>query len=311
MDFMSVGSINTYIKNMDMQIKWQQNQKTGNYKPAEKTEKYRSVDEWVSSQQNRADEEKEKENNQLNEIKKKYSYGKTLTQQELRYLQTRDPAAYARIQSAEAAGRIYECELRSCRTKDDVQRYKMAHVASSLSSVKSIMNDTSMSLEEKLEKITTERRKMSAVNKAENEFIRRGDYARLPSMAEKLKAERDMKRAKEEEARAAREKRAEKKERAAAAREKRKAEEERLEQLRQKKKAEREGKSVTKTKKPRLKKSRKRFRIKKPVFTTQQAANTYEARKVRAANARADYATSKSCPACSGSDTGKHLDVKA
>ncbi|MCH5193994.1 MAG: hypothetical protein J1F11_08545 [Oscillospiraceae bacterium] len=320
MDIMSC-SINSYLKNMDMQFKWQQNQASGNYRPSvqnTQAAKYRTVDEWVGAQREKSDDDEEKKNKQLNEIKNKYLSGKVLTQKEKNYLQINDPAAYARMQAAETAGKIYENQLMTCRTKDDVNRYKMSHCGSALSNIKSIMSDRSMSQEEKLNAVMTEKKKMDAVNKAEWEFIKRGDYARLPSMAEKMKAERDMRRAKAEEAREAREKeaakKAEREEWAARAREKREAEKARREEKRQEKKAERDAhaKSVIRKRKiKRLSKSRKKMRFKKARFTTQQAANTYEARKVRNANARAAAARSYISSSNASADTGKSLDVSA
>ena len=320
MDFMSAGSLNNYLKNMDMQFKWMQKQITGNYRPTEQNlqkAKYRNFDEWVGAQQEAAEENEDKKNKQLNDIKNKYSSGKTLTLQEQRYLQINDPAEYARMQAAETAGKIYENQLMTCRTKDEVNRYKMSYCAQSLSNIKSIMNNRSMTLEERLEAVKTERKKMEAVNKAEWEFIKRGDYARLPSLAEKMKAERDMKRAEAEEARAKREKEAEKKARreelAEKAREKREEEKARLEKKRLEKKAERTGKKVIMPKKrvKRLSRSKKKVRYKKARFTTQQAANTYEARKVRSANARAAAARSYISGSDAAQDTGKSLDVSA
>ena len=323
MDFMSC-SINSYIKNLDMQQKWQQNQKAGVIKAAdaEKTEKYKTADEWVSSQQKKAEEAEEKKNKQLNEIKNKYSNGGMLTQKEKRYLQMNDPATYAQMQAAEAERRIYEYELRCCLTKEDLHRYKMTHLAQAMGNVKSIMNDKSMSLEKKLEAIVGEKKKVDAVNAAERDFVKRGDYARLPSQAEKLKAERDMRRAKAEERRVAKEKeaerRAERKAEAEAARQERKAREARLEQLRAEKKAEKEGVNKTvivKKKRPpaRLKKPKKNTRLKRARYTTHQAANTYEAKKVRNASARAAYARAYLSPSgiTSSSDTEKSLDVTA
>lgn len=293
---------------MDMQLKWQQRQNEG---------RFTSAKDWLEDQKKKADEAEERKNQRVNEIMNKYSTGAKLTQKELRYLQTRNPAAYARIQAAEAERRIYEKELQSCRTKDEFQRYKMTHLVQSLSNVKAAMNDPSMPVEKKLEAVMGEKRKIDEVNKAEKEFIQRGDYARLPSQAEKMKAERDMKRAKEEELRAAKEKEAEKKEQAEAVREKNAADKARREQLRQERKAERESqdhhnkKSVRKKRVTSLSKSRKKTRFKKARYTASQAQNTYEARKIRRANARASFARSYLCPSGITADKGTSLDVTA
>lgn len=290
-------SVNSYLKNMDMQNKWEQKQRTGNYK----ADGIKSASEWAEKQRDTF-EKKERENDRdtvLDSIKNKAAYGGYLTASELQYLKSKDEAAYQRAVTAENERKIYEHELRMCRTKEDVQRYKMHHTAYSAERVKSAVNDASMSDDEKLDSVMGEFQRMSAVNKAERDFIRSGEYSKLPSQAEKLKAERDLKRAQKEESRAAAEKRAEKKaeakERAEKARQKRKEE-----------KAKTEGKKVRS-----LSKKKRKFKAKKAKYTTAQAQNTNEARKVRRANAKADYEMTKGYEAravIAGSSGG--LDIK-
>ncbi len=290
-------SVNSYLKNMDMQNKWEQKQRTGNYK----ADGIKSASEWAEKQRDTF-EKKERENDRdtvLDSIKNKAAYGGYLTASELQYLKSKDEAAYQRAVTAENERKIYEHELRMCRTKEDVQRYKMHHTAYSAERVKSAVNDASMSEDEKLDSVMGEFQRMSAVNKAERDFIRSGEYSKLPSQAEKLKAERDLKRAQKEESRAAAEKRAEKKaeakERAEKARQKRKEE-----------KAKAEGKKVRS-----LSKKKRKFKAKKAKYTTAQAQNTNEARKVRRANAKADYEMTKGYEAravIAGSSGG--LDIK-
>lgn len=290
-------SVNSYLKNMDMQNKWEQKQRTGNYK----ADGIKSASEWAEKQRDTF-EKKERENDRdtvLDSIKNKAAYGGYLTASELQYLKSKDEAAYQRAVTAENERKIYEHELRMCRTKEDVQRYKMHHTAYSAERVKSAVNDASMSEDEKLDSVMGEFQRMSAVNKAERDFIRSGEYSKLPSQAEKLKAERDLKRARKEESRAAAEKRAEKKaeakERAEKARQKRKEE-----------KAKAEGKKVRS-----LSKKKRKFKAKKAKYTTAQAQNTNEARKVRRANAKADYEMTKGYEAravIAGSSGG--LDIK-
>lgn len=295
-------SVNSYLKNMDMQKKWEQKQRTGNYK----ADGIKTAGEWVEKQRDTFEKkEQEKENDTvLDSIKKKMYGGGYLSASELQYLRSKDEAAYQRTVTAENEGKIYEHELRMCRTKEDVQKFKMHHLVYSYDRVKSAMSDPSMSEDDKLDSVMGEFQRTSAVNKAERDFVRSGEYSRLPSQAEKLKAERDLKRAAKEESRARAEKRAEKKAEA----------EEHTEKAKQKRKEEKaraEGKKVR-----RLSKKKRRFKAKKARYTTAQAQNTNEARKVRRANAKADYEQTRvfAARAAISGDTGKisqSLDVRA
>lgn len=295
-------SVNSYLKNMDMQNKWEQKQRTGNYK----ADGIKTAGEWAEKRRDTF-EKKKSENDKdqvLDSIRNKAAYGGYLTASELKYLQSRDEAAYQRAVTAENERKIYEHELRMCRTKEDVQKFKMHHTAYSAERVKSAVNDASMSDDDKLDSVMGEFQRMSAVNKAERDFVRSGEYSRLPSQAEKLKAERDLKRAAKEESRAKAEKRAEKKSEA----------EEHAEKAKQKRKEEKaraEGKKVRK-----LSKKKRKFKAKKARYTTAQAQNTNEARKVRRANAKADYEMTRAfaARAAIAGDSGsasKGLDARA
>lgn len=279
----SMYSVNSYLKNMDMQKKWEQKQRTGNYK----ADGIKTASEWIEKQKDtfkkkEQEREKAKENDQvLNSIKDKVARGGMLTASELRYLKSKDEATYQRAVVAENERKIYEHELRMCRTKEDVQKFKMHHLAYAANRVSSAMNSSSMSDDEKLEAVMGDYQRMSAINKAERDFIRSGEYSRLPSQAEKLKAERDLRRAQKEESRAAAEKRAEKKAQAEESAEK-------ARRKREETKARAEGKKVKG-----ISKKKRKFKAKKAKYTTAQAQNTNEARKVRRANARADYEMTK------------------
>lgn len=300
LDIMStdIYSVNSYLKNMDMQNKWEQKQRTGSYS----ADGIKTASEWVEKQRDTFKKsDREKDNDAvLDSIKKKASYGGRLTSSELKYLQSKDEIAYQQAVAAENERKIYEHELRMCRTKEDVWRYKMNHTVHAAERVKSAMSDPSMSQDDKLSAVMGDHQRMSAVNAAERDFVRSGEYSRLPSQAEKLKAERDLKRAAKEESRAAAEKRAEKKAEQAERAEKAK-------QKRAEEKAKAEGKKVKK-----LDKKKRKFKAKKAKYTTAQAQNTAEAKKIRSANARADYeATRGYALRAAIAGDGKSLDVRA
>lgn len=311
----SVYSVNNYLKNMDMQNKWEHKQRTGNYA----SDGIKTASEWAASERAAArrdvfekkaykqepEQEQAPDKDEILEIiKNKLSSGGWLTESEMRYAESKDKALFQQAVTAENERKIYEHELRMCRTKEDVHKFKMNHTAYSAERLKSAVTDPSKSDEEKMEAAIGELNRMSAVNRAERDFVRSGEYSRLPSQAEKLKAERDLRRAKKEESRAAAEKRAEKKAEA----------KERAEKARQKRKEERaklQGKKVTK-----LNKKKKKFKAKKARYTTAQALNTAEAKKVRRANAKADYEmtrcyAARAAIAGNSDSSSKSLDVTA
>ena len=296
-DFASIGSVNNYLKNMGMQQNWNRKQQTGSFQP----DGTKTVSQWVEKQKQSIKEAKKepKEDKLLNDIKNKLSSGGRLLDSELKYLQKNDFETYKQAKAAETERNTYERELRMCRTKEDVQKYKMAHTASALENVKSAMNSGG-SKEDKLKAVMGEQQKMSAINAAEKAFVKSGEYSKLPSQAEKLKAERDLRRAKKEESRAAAEKRKEKK----AAEQ---AHAEKLRQKREEQKARLEGKKRVK----RLKKNKK-FKASKAKYTTAQALNTAEAKKVRRANAKAAYEeSSMGIVRAFISSAAKDMDIRA
>lgn len=270
MDFTTIGSVNNYIKNFDMQQKWKHRQRTGNYAADGK----KTMSEWLETQKNYVsanNPREDKDSRTMAEITNKLSAGERLTPSEMSYLAHKNPTMYKYAKSVESERDAYEQALKRCRTKDDVYKLRVSYAARAVSSVKSAMNNSSIPKEQKLEAVSYERAKMAAIDKAEKDFVKSGGYSRLPTNAERFKAERDLKKAREEERLAAKEKKAEEEERREAAAEKKASD------------------SKNKTEKT-AKKKRRAVRLKKARFTVKQAENTYEARKVRRANASAAYA---------------------
>lgn len=272
MDLTSINSLNNYIKSMDMQQKWQQKKKTGSFSPDKK-----APDEWIEEQKKKLSEnpdaETKRKDKTLTGIMTKLSSGRRLTPAEMRYLQVKDPASYIKAQSVESERAAYERQLKTCRTKDDVHRYKMAHAASALSAVNAAMNDPHMSAEEKFEAVMHIKHKMNAVEKETVKFVKSGDYAALPSDRERIKAHKDMERAKKEERRC---------------------------------------REANKQAEIQPRKEKRKYRKKeKPKYTTQQAQNTREARKVRRACAKAAYEESRNAMISMITSSSKNVDVKA
>jgi hypothetical protein len=197
MIFFTVQSLNVYTRNMEMQMKWQKKQDTSDFTAdgSMKLDNDLTRRQAEEIRQSRADG-----SDQLSkQIDLKLNSGQKLTAEEMDYLRKHDPQAYQRVKSIEAEQKNYENELKKCKTKEEVERVKMAHTATSLNAVNSIMNNPVIPEEKKFELVMHEHRKNQAFQASTQEFVESGEYEKLPTEAERLKAEKDLKEAEERE----------------------------------------------------------------------------------------------------------------
>lgn len=197
MEFAYLGSINSYIKNGEMQKKWNMKKSTNNF-AADGT---LSIGEWIKKQTEKTDsfslndDNTDKSDERLNDIHNKLYCGKKLTLDEEQYLQKKDPIAYRQLKASEAEQKSYEEELKRCRTKEEVSRVRMAHTASSLSVVNSVKNNPNIPEGQKLALVAGELQKIKALDKITEKFVKSDKYAKLPTDNEKLEAEKLLKKA--------------------------------------------------------------------------------------------------------------------
>lgn len=196
MNFFAIRNMNSYTKNMEMQMKWQKKKTTGDFTADGSTKMYDPI---------RKQAEEIRKSNQdgskklAAQIDMKLQSGKKLTPEEMEYLQKKDPQKYQKIKAMEAEQKNYEQELKRCKTKEEVQRVRMTHTAASLDAVNEIKNNPVIPEGKKFELIMEEHYKSKALETSTNEFVESGKYAALPTEAEKAQAEKDLKEAKEEE----------------------------------------------------------------------------------------------------------------
>ena len=197
MNFFTVQSLNAYTRNMEMQMKWQKKQDTSDFTS---DGSMKLSDDPTRRQAEEIRKSREDGSDQLaKQIDLKLNSGQKLTAEEMDYLRKHDPQAYQKVKSIEAEQKNYENELKKCKTKEEVERVKMAHTATSLSAVNSIMNNPVIPEEKKFELVMQEHRKNQALQTTAQEFVESGEYAKLPTEAERLKAEKDLQEAKEKE----------------------------------------------------------------------------------------------------------------
>lgn len=197
MNFFTVQSLNTYTRNMEMQMKWQKKKESNDFTADGSTH----MEPWMRQAEEIRKSSADGSAKMANQIDLKLNSGKKLTAEEMDYLKKHDPQKYQRVKQIEAEQESYEKELKRCKTKDEVQRVRMAHTASSLNAVNSIKNNPVIPEEKKLELIMQEHRKHMALEESTREFVESGKYAKLPTEEERLKAEKDLKEVEEAELR--------------------------------------------------------------------------------------------------------------
>jgi hypothetical protein len=186
----------SYTKNLEMQMKWQKKKTTGDFTADGSTK----LGDPVRQQAEEIRKSRKDGSSKLSaQIDLKLQSGKKLTAEEMDYLQKTDPQKYQKIKAMEAEQENYEKELKRCKTKEEVQRVRMTHTATSLNAVNSIMNNPVIPEEKKFELIMQEHYKHMALETSTQEFVESGRYAALPTEAEKAKAEKDLEEAKKAE----------------------------------------------------------------------------------------------------------------
>lgn len=200
MDFSFVGSVNSYVKSGEMLRKWNLKRSTGNFE-ADGT---KTVSEWLKKQADKRQamdiyNSSKEDDPLLSDINAKLANGQKLTPDERLYLQKKNPVAYQRLIASEAEQKQYEKELKNCRTKEDVEKVKMTHVASSLSFINSVKNNPNIPEGQKLGLVMQEQQKIKALAKIMDKFVKSGEYAKLPTENEQRIAEKELEEAKRQE----------------------------------------------------------------------------------------------------------------
>ncbi len=296
-------SVNIYVKNMDMQVKWQNRQKNAACSPndskpydAKKAVTDLSVSEWAEEQKNKingtaeADNEtsengEEQEDTALKSITDKLSRGEKLTATEKQYLLSKDPKRYKEAMDAEFEQSSYEQMLKRCRTRDEFHKTRTMRVLSALGSLNSAKNNPNISPENKMEAVAAIQRSLKAASKIEADFVRRGEYSSLPTQAEQIAAAKLLAKARRSRC------------------ESKKEQEEKKKIKKKKSVTWKNGKKVVKKEKV-----KKKYRIKKRKITMAEAENSYVVQKVKKAYKRGG--TGIYAAAIMGSSDSKVFDVK-
>ena len=180
-----IGSLNAYTKNLKMQAQFQLKQQRG------ELNSHKPLEEWLGEAQSKEEAAGGGGDKQLRSIHQKLEAGGSLTAEERRYLQVKDPEAYAKLEASEREQRAFEQKLKRCKTQEEAQRLRMTYLNSSLVKVKAVEHNSNIPQQKKLEIMMEEKQRCDRLEKSMQEFVRRGDYEKLPTQTEETKAEQD------------------------------------------------------------------------------------------------------------------------
>lgn len=180
-----IGSIGSYLKNIELKQTWQLRKENGYIKGR------MSLEDWMKKQEEKIGFRPPKPHDYtMSSIENKVRSGKSLTLEERKYLQTHNPELLKTADENEAVQRNFEKELRECRTKEDVQRLRMKYINASMTTLNAVANNPNIPKEKKLEIAWKENGKVMATQEALAQFIKKGGYEKLPTEAEKAEVEK-------------------------------------------------------------------------------------------------------------------------
>ena len=194
--FSLMTSINHLRKNAKLESKWEKRKQEG-FSTDGLTERQKDNVNFINAYKEQ--QELHPEDKEMQRITNKIYAGGKLTEQEMQYLQKKNPVLYQKMRAIEAEAKQYEEDLKRCKTKDEAQRIKMNKINASVASIRSVESNPNISDADKLAFAQAEQAKMREIEKITTKFIESGAYAALPTDAEKFQTEKELEEAKREE----------------------------------------------------------------------------------------------------------------
>lgn len=134
--------------------------------------------------QYKEDAAKMRENNQMSSIDTKMKSGGELTPEELEYLKKNAPDSYREYQEVKQEKEAYKKQLKSCKTKDDVENLKLNKMGEYMSATKSITNNPNIPKSQKLSMVEKILKKVMGIEEVHTKFIQSVQYQNLPTEEE-------------------------------------------------------------------------------------------------------------------------------
>lgn len=177
MGIMLVTSINSYMKSMQMGMKWQKRLEDNDYSPDNGVFAddafHKQLDELRHSQDDRSCQMEM-------DIELKMTAGKKLSGEEMLYLKNHNRSIYQVAKKIEQERIVYEKALASCTTKEEVEKLKADYAATAVKRINAIRNNPSISSEEKQKLFSVEYFRAAALDDTMHTFMDSPDYKHLP-----------------------------------------------------------------------------------------------------------------------------------
>lgn len=182
---MIAGTVRNAVQLQTLNSKWQQKVESGDVLSRDEVNERANWTEEDWMKQNFQEQcASDQESSQLAEITNKIQYGGTLTAEEEKYLEQKNPQALKKYKDMKAEKKSFERRLQNCKTKDEVQRIKTEKLCQFAAELKKVVNDPCIPLSEKLAKAKEMVARTTNIEDAEWKFVESGQYASLPTEAE-------------------------------------------------------------------------------------------------------------------------------
>ena len=125
-----------------------------------------------------------KEAEVANGIANKVMSGKTLSSEEIEYLQQKNPELLKKYREMQEEMKAYERQLRNCKTKEEVERVRVNKVNGYLAQAKSISHNAVIPKAEKKAMLEQIMARLTNMEKVHVKFVKSVEYKELPKEQE-------------------------------------------------------------------------------------------------------------------------------
>lgn len=171
------GTISSSVKLACLELKWEQ-KKAESFNAMKKQENLTPEERMIIKY--KEDFAKMQENSKMQAISSKISSGRELTDEEITYLQRKNPQLLSQYREVVAEKEAYEKKLKSCRSKEDVEKLKVYKMGEFAAEVKQIANNPNIPKSKKIELLGKILGEAEVINEVHNEFVQSEEYASLP-----------------------------------------------------------------------------------------------------------------------------------
>lgn len=169
------GTVRNAVKLAQLDNKWQQKKAEGNILKKDMDPQTRQINKY------KEDLAKMRESNKMSEITTKIKSGSELTPEELDYLKKNNPSAYKDYLEIQQEKENYEKELKSCKTKDEVEELRVTRLGQFAAEAKQIKNNPYIPEAKKVQLMGKILAKTMGIEKVHLEYVKSLAYQNLPT----------------------------------------------------------------------------------------------------------------------------------